>query len=273
MNNAIDEINTYEHNTDIFIHTNKGFDPSLLNKNNKGTIQVLEYKTFNERPHVGGNTPWYLTWKCRPLIEKQLNDYDVFMSCDDDVLIYKTAIDYWFQNKDALIAHNYNLGFILVEKDGNNNRFWVNGHVHLQDTKIISVNKRLYLLNDHEQYCAFWIYDASEMKRWINSYFWDPDKIARFNTPERHIPEASMIGMSLEGYRGTVIPLQIKNNKLILNENCILYHQPNKYIKQLDSPFSTIQFENIISQPNIRANLVTRDAQAIFLNYVNPDGR
>ena len=60
------------------------------------------------------NNAQYLTWKCRSLLEKQIEDYDIFIYLEDDILLYKETLDYWLKYKDLFIKHKCNVGFMRV---------------------------------------------------------------------------------------------------------------------------------------------------------------
>ena len=79
----IQECQKYFHSTDIFIHTNQHFDLNLeLNKTyTNGNIKIIVHDLTNIHPYK-------LTWCCRPLMKKQVNEYDVFIYGEDDILIY-----------------------------------------------------------------------------------------------------------------------------------------------------------------------------------------
>ena len=109
INRIIDETNKYEYTTDIFIHTNneKLLENSFNNYTN-GSIKVIYHDLSNIHP-------FYLTWKCRDLLQEQKNDYDAFIYIEDDILVPYKAIKYWLEYNEKLIEMNYNLGFLRVE--------------------------------------------------------------------------------------------------------------------------------------------------------------
>ena len=109
INNIIDETNKYEYTTDIFIHTNNiDLQESMFNNYTNGYIKIIYHNLSNINP-------FYLTWKCRELLQQQRNDYDIFMYIEDDILVPYKAIQYWLEYNKILLEMNYNLGFVRIE--------------------------------------------------------------------------------------------------------------------------------------------------------------
>ena len=106
VNKIILETNKYVYQTDIFIHTNVEWSKDLLSAYNNGNITVIVHGLSNENP-------FYLSWKCRPVLLTQVDDYDIFMYIEDDMLVPTESINYWLKYKDMLLEQNYNLGFIV----------------------------------------------------------------------------------------------------------------------------------------------------------------
>ena len=216
---VLEEINKYPHDVDIFIHTTEKI-PIESSKN----LKILIHKTFKD------NNPYYLTWKCRLLLESQIDKYDIFIYLEDDIILYKETLNYWLKYKDWCIKRRLNLGFLRIEKsplDGKNH--WVDSG----GKRLVNFPKKEYaVVNTVQEYCAFWIYDRNEMKRWILSDYWDPSKVNKIhsvrpwrNLSKNHIRERSSVGMTYDGYRGTIIPLI--NGKV--HPNCVVYHQGERF--------------------------------------------
>lgn len=259
INRFIDEINKYECDTDLFIHTTKEIPEEVFHKNKKGKIEVCVYTKFPSHP-IGSaryaSTTWYLPWLYRPMLEKQIDDYDIFMGIEDDVLFYKETLEYWLKYKDDLIERNINLGFLLVEKDDKGEKFWVNSPgVRLGGRRrtgsrvlptFLKIKDNLYIINNIEPYCTFWIYDRNEMKRWMREEYWDPNKIKRW-IGRCQVAEPAMLGMSVDGYKYTAIPLIKRNGGWIkkVDPNCTAWHQSQRMIK-FDNSFSTVKVNECI---------------------------
>ena len=222
INNTINEINNGIYKTDIYIHTNYLFQKDLLNNNNKGIVEIVVHKLLN---------PMYLPWKCRDLLKKQKDEYDIFMYHEDDILVPNEAINYWLKYKDLVMKENYNLGFFRIEKDKNGIEYTTDnstmpGEYSNYLTKGINLNDIEYIINDQNPYCAFWIYDKNEFTKFINSHLYDINNIRGYG--ER---ESSAIGLhglfqNTNWYKGTIVP--IIDNMLI--KSCRIYHLTNNYI-------------------------------------------
>jgi len=232
INNIINETNTYEYTTDIYIHTNnKDLQESSFNEYKNGSLKIIAHDLSNENP-------FYLTWKCRDLLKQQMNDYDVFMYIEDDILVPYKAIQYWLEHNEILIENGYNLGFVRIEVD-NDNEEYITDLTRKLNT-IIKLNDIDYCINNINSYCAFWIYNKNEFSRFVSSNFYNIQHILNI-TQWYGIREASAIGLhdgSNNWYKGTLIP--IINNKLI--DSCRIYHMQNNYVISKCSPFAKIKF-------------------------------
>ena len=232
LNQIISETNNYHFTTDIFIHTNVQFSKSKLPSYNNGNLTIICHDLTGINPH-------YLTWKCRDLLKKQRHDYDIFMYLEDDILVTRKALEYWFSYNHRLIELNYNLGFVRIEvKD---NKEYIHDITNLHGGKLdtfTEIDGKRFCVNNKNQYCAFWIYNKHEFNRFVDSKYYDINNIANY-----YIREASAIGLhgwETPWYKATVIP--VVNNQLI--QDCKVYHLPNNYVNDPNSPFAKVLFTN-----------------------------
>jgi hypothetical protein len=237
INNIIDETNKYEYITDIFIHTNNiDLEKSMFNNYTNGCINIIYHDLSNIHP-------FYLTCKCRDLLQQQKNEYDIFMYIEDDILVPYKAIKYWLEYNEKLIELNYNLGFVRIEIE-NNIEYITDLYGEKMDT-IIYINDKKYCVNNKNPYCAFWIYNKNEFNKYVNSEYYNID-----NLPLDGIRERSAFGLIYDGwykiydgwYKNTLIP--IVDNKLI--EDCKIYHMPNNYVTNKNTHYATIKFDEAI---------------------------
>jgi len=227
VNKIIEETNNYKYPTDIFIHTNY----VLLSIDNfikytNGSIIIVSHYISNENP-------FYLTWKCRKVMEKLRNDYDIFIYLEDDILIPNKAIEYWEKYHEKLVENGYNLGFVRIET--NNNEECITDIVDPGLSESITLNDVSYAVNNNNPYCAFWIYDAKEFNKFVDSIYWDPNNIPTYDIREKSA--VGLHGFGITWYKNTLIP--IINKKLI--DECRVYHLPNNYINS-DSAFGKLKF-------------------------------
>ena len=263
LNRIIKEYNEYSINVDLFIHSNKKIDSNIIFPYKNGKIKFINHNLYNFIFYKGRN--YYLTWKPRKLISKQINDYDVFLYSEDDILIPESALNYWIEHKDICKENGYNLGFLRIE---------VKEEVeYLSDLtsklqKNIDLNNKKFTLNEKNPYCAFWIYDREEMIRWINSKFYDLRTVHGYKEKNSNIlktlklnkfislnyllynlrhkrvdscMEASAYGLNYPNigwFKNTVI--RIKNNKI--DPNCKVFHLPNNYVKESTTDMGTLKF-------------------------------
>jgi hypothetical protein len=232
INNIIDETNTYPHETDLFIHTNKlDLSVDAFHNYTNGNIHIIHHD-------LSGIDPFYLTWKYRDVIKSQRDDYDIFIYIEEDMLVPKKALNYWIENNEKLIENNFNLGFVRIEFDENNEEYITDLYGEYL-TNIITLDGNSYCLNDKNPYCAFWIYNKKEFSRFVDSKYYD---ITSFmdSYDMRAASAIGMHGIQNYCYKGTLIP--IVNNKLI--DDCKIYHMPNNYVTNKDTPFATIKFND-----------------------------
>jgi len=232
INNIIDETNKYEYTTDIFIHTNFiDLKKEMFNNYTNGFIKIVYHDLSNI-------DPCYLTWKCRELLYEQRNEYDIFMYIEDDILVPNKAIKYWLEYNEKLIEMNYNLGFLRIEVE-NNNEYITDLYGEKFDTTI-NLNETKYCVNNKNPYCAFWIYNKNEFNNFVNSKYYNINNISGYEIREQSA--IGLHGINTDYYKNTLIP--IVNNKLI--EECKIYHMPNNYVLNKNTTLATIKFNEAV---------------------------
>ena len=231
INTIIDETNKYEYTTDIFIHTNNiNVQEGMFTTYTNGNIKIIYHDLSNIHP-------FYLTWKCRDLLQQQ-HEYDIFIYIEDDILVPFKAIQYWLEYNEQLIDMNYNLGFVRIEVE-NKIEYITDLYGEKLDT-IINLNNKTYCINNKNPYCAFWIYNKNEFNKFVNSPYYNIDTIVGYDTREKSA--IGLHGVHTSWYKNTLIP--IINNKLI--EDCKIYHMPNNYVLNKNTPFATIKFDEAL---------------------------
>jgi hypothetical protein len=237
INNILSETSKYKYITDIFIHTNN-IDLTIENLNNytNGKIEIIYHD-------LSGINPFFLTWKCRDLLQKQRQEYDIFIYIEDDILVPCKAIEYWLKYNEELIQNNYNLGFLRIEVDYKSEDK-IEYITDLQGTKldsVINLNGKTYCVNDKNPYCAFWIYNKDEFNKFVNSEYYDINNIEYYPNCIREKSAFGLHNRYTKWYKNTLIP--IVNNKLI--EECKIYHMPNNYIGSCEG-FCSIKFNEAL---------------------------
>ncbi len=232
INAIISEVNNYNHETDIFIHTNVShLAPNHFVTNSKGKVVIVYHD-------LSGEHPYKLSWKCRALLAEQKSDYDIFIYCEDDILIPSAAIEYWNKYNHKLIENGYNLGFMRIET--------YNGEEFISDLPGVKLDKKqlidgeLFSVNDKNPYCAFWIYNKNEFNKFVNSLYYSIENIPHYDTREKSA--IGLHGVGIEWYKATVIP--IYNG--MLTTNCKVYHLPNNYVNN-HYMFATIKFNEALA--------------------------
>jgi len=231
INRIIDETNTYECTTDIFVHTNKDVHEGMFHAYTNGTIRFIIHDLSDVHP-------FYLTWKCRDLLRQQRDEYDIFMYIEDDILVPYRSIRYWLRYNEKLIEMKYNLGFVRIETEDDVEYITDLGGKKF-DT-IIELNDEPYCVNNKNPYCAFWIYNKDEFHRFVQSTYYDLKNIVKYGIREKSA--IGLHGLYTKWYTHTLIPMM--DNKLC--EDCKIYHMPNNYVLDKKSRFATIQFNDAI---------------------------
>jgi hypothetical protein len=230
INRIIEETNSYIHQTDIFIHTNKDLSIDTFTKYTNGMLKIINHDLTNINP-------FKLTWKCRELLWQQKDDYDIFMYIEDDILVPNNAIKYWLEYNETLIDKNFNLGFVRIEI--NNNEEYITDLPRQKFDTFIKINNNEYCINNKNPYCAFWIYNKKEFNRFINSKFYDINNIRGYGIREQSA--IGLHGLHTHWYNGTLIPLIDKK----IHESCRIYHMPNNYVTK-HPQFATINFKECL---------------------------
>ena len=79
----------------IFIHSN------IITKETKKLSKIKNVKFIKH--NLINQNPRYFPWKCRDLMEKQRNKFDVFIYSEDDILFTKKNFSYWLKHKDICL--------------------------------------------------------------------------------------------------------------------------------------------------------------------------
>ena len=225
-------------NLDIYIHSNK----AITLKSNKHIIKRI-YNLKNQHP-------FYLSWKFRKEMEKQKNSYDFFVYTEDDILFTKKNFEYWQKYKDQCLTNKFNLGFVRVEDNKSKGLYLVDIFYSLY--KYIFINDNKYFINDVNPYCAFWIYDQIEFKKFINTKIW------KFNWKKnyqafgdiRAMAAMGMHGINMPKYRKTIIPVN-KFNKI--DPGSVIFHLETKYSVTKHGPGS-LKLKNLINSKTEQYN-------------------
>jgi len=243
LKKIIDNVNSYKYNTDIFIHTNTTKDIiGLLNNNEKGTLKQVVHD-------LGNQNPWYLPWNTRSVIKDQVNDYDIFINSEDDVIISKESLDYWLNNKDKVMKHNYNLGFFIMEVRDDKVEVAVNiskmknGTIDQRLHKVVTLDGQNYILNDQNTHVCSWIYDKREFGRFLHCPYYNPANVRGYGVCESE--KVGLHGLYTDWYKGTLIPLV---SETTLHEGSKLYHLPNKYWNLPTSDWAQYPFDEIVKK-------------------------
>lgn len=254
LSQMIQAANTYPFYTDIYIHTNVIFDVDSLATPTNGKVFLVGHDTTKKDPM---RLPWYV----RPMMEVQQDSYDIFIYVEDDILIPRSAIDYWLKYKDLCIRNGCNLGFFRMETDSEGTEYVSDLHneqcISQQLDKICTLEDTHFVINDINPYVAFWIYDQQEFKRFLKSPAWDVSTLLQWYDERA----AAAIGMhfirnpNFRLYAHTILPL---TPMFRVNPDCRVYHIPSNYVDAPYCFFATLRLEEAL--PLRPEEIVTPDA-------------
>ena len=236
-------INSYlsiNKNVSIFIHTNT-FTNETKKISKIKNVNFIKYNLKNENPR-------YFPWKCRKFMEKKKNKYDIFIYSEDDILFTRKNLHYWLKYKDICISNNYNPGFLRYEISKYNEIYSTDIQKPLDKFLILNNNK--YIVNDLNPFCAFWIMDQNEFKKFISSniwkFNWKGKNHMAFYDPEV-MSGIGWHGLNMTRYKATILPT-IKNN---LDPSCLIHHMPNNYV-DIVSGFGNLKMKRVIKKKLIQ---------------------
>ncbi len=239
---------------DIFIHTNK------ISK--KYRIKKAKYIIHN----LNNENPFYLSWKCRPVIEKQKELYDCFIYSEDDILFSKKNFKYWLKYKNICINNDFNLGFLRREKK--NKRIFSTDLIKKINYKVL-INRKNFAVNNVNSYCAFWIYDKKELNKFIQTDFWKFKWKGKNIYAFYGIREMSAVGWhgkNMFRYNATVIPLSGKK----LNTGCFIDHLSNNHaLTNHPVGFGSIEMKKVLEKKLKNFTEIKKNIFLIrFLKYI-----
>ncbi len=227
-------------NTKIFVHTNK------KNKNKKN-IKFISYKFKDDHPYK-------LTWYPRKLMEKQKNNFDIFIYCEDDLLFTKKNFNYWLKYKDIFLKNNYNVGFVRVEVNKKDKLMYTADQVS-KSKFFVEINSKKYLVisNPH---CAFWIYDKNEFNEFVKTKFYKfewkwitKSGILLSREMASHgWYGTNMNGIDMNRYKATIIPFK-KNH---IDKDSLVRHLSDTYCNNPAGIFGTFKLKDIIDSELIK---------------------
>ena len=125
----IENLKSLSIKSDIFIHTHNNF---LDDKN-------LDAQIINHSISEADVNKGLLTWLSRPLMEKQIDDYDYFMYLEHDIKFSEENLKYLLKYEDSLNKKKFHLGFLVYERNHNDQKKYC---IHLTKKlhKFIKIN-------------------------------------------------------------------------------------------------------------------------------------
>ena len=213
----IDNLKTLSIKNDIFIHTHNEFlDDKKLD------AKIIKHQINDSDLNKG-----YLTWKCRPLLEEQKNDYEYFLYLEHDIKFSENNLQYWQKHQDQLNKKNYHLGFLIYEKNHEDKENY-SIHILKKLNKYIELESKRFVVNDWDNYCCFWIYNKDQFHKFLRSKWWSFKKRAHNFRVNYGITERSSIGFhsfNMNYFKATLIP-EINNQP---DPDSFIEHITNNY--------------------------------------------
>ena len=230
---VIDNIlETYEYDTNIIIDTNT--EETLVITNKYPNIQIYVHSLEH---------PFHLTYVHRKHILKNIDNYDIILYSEDDILIPFNTIKN-FMEKINYMWPKYIPGFKRCEFSIKNNKYAspdVAGKQTIKTSEIIRINGERYFTPKYPNfaYQGFWLLPTKLLKENINI-----DSFLTMNIFREHAASYTLGPPPYhcydDNYKGNMflnkIPLIQLNDKNQIDEICLVYHTPNKYVDVFESP-------------------------------------
>jgi len=218
----------------IFIHTNLVSRKKKILKSKK--IKILYHSLKNQNPY-------FLSWRCRALMYKQKELFDVFIYMEDDINFKKKNFLYWLKNKNICIKESFNLGFLRVEKLGKN--LLCSDQIKNVTHHTFINEKKFFILNN--PYCGFWIYDRNEFLNFTKTKYWSFRWLYKTVSNVHLIREQSALGWNHEimrRYKKTIVP-SVRN---VLDTSCYVPHLTNNYAKNPVGLFGVFKINELVNK-------------------------
>lgn len=215
LKKVIKELQTYDYSTNIIIDTNTELTKSIDFLNEKN----IEIKVHEEMDH-----PYNLTVKHRQNMLDNINYYDWYMYCEDDMVVpKKNFVSYTEKLKD--LWPNYVPGFVRIEIHGEGEQEYTPDIViNITNDMVTKIKDKNYaIIPYHYNYHAFWILSKEEL-------IYSIQKMGESNflavPKESEVREycASLVNWQLN------VPCAFsidENGKL--DRSCVSYHVSNNY--------------------------------------------
>jgi hypothetical protein len=229
---------------DVFVHTNVSCPPQL-------SYLVQRMQRPNVRiqvvPHTlaPGEHPYWLPWKCHPLMAQHQGQYDTYVYLEDDIGIPAAALEYWRTFTPVLQAANLDLGFLRLERKAADGQLYVTDQTTRLKRSIVLRGVEYAVLEN--PYCAFWIYDGPQFAQFTASKAWREP--VTYGPDVAFARENAAIGMKgLAQY--SVIPVSVARHDGHAWV-CAVYHLPNNYANagRAAPVFGTIKLNDLLEQP------------------------
>jgi len=200
-------------------------------------LEIIQHDLSNINPKK-------LTWLAKTYMKKFINNYDIFIYSEDDILIYNESFNYWLNYKDICFQNKYNLGFLRIEYLDIKNIYLTDISSSFDNIKFITLNNIKFIVNNKNVYYGCWIYDKNIMKKYIQSIFYNKQKL-NLEKKVYDIRASQGIGYharEMDYFYETLIPVNGLNE---FNNNCYIHHLPNNYINK-DSKYGKLLIKDAI---------------------------
>lgn len=227
----INNIKSLNIKKDIFIHTHNDFIDHLSNE-----VNIVKHNLCKEDLDKG-----YLTWLTRPVMEKQKNNYEFFMYLEHDIKFTNKNLDYWKKYNNILKDSKFNLGFLIYEKNQNDQK---NYSIHVQKKffKYLLYKNNKFFVNHYEPYCCMWIYDSENFRKFIKTKWWNFNWKGKNYLAHHGVTEMSAFGWHhkiMDRFDATILP-EVSG---VLDEGCFIEHITNNYFNKFSDKEKFNNFE------------------------------
>ena len=155
------------------------------------------------------------------------------MYLEHDIKFTNKNFDYWKKYNNILKNSKFNLGFLIYEKNQNDQKNY-SIHVQKKFSKYLIYKNEKFFVNQYEPYCCMWIYDSETFKKFIKTRWWHFNWKGKNYLAHHGITEMSAFGWHhkiMDKFEATILP-EISG---VLDEGCFIEHITNNYFNKFSN--------------------------------------
>lgn len=204
----------------------------VLETNSPETIELMQQlqpKLFDRIiVHSRLSHPFRLAWAHRESMRQELDQFDYFLSIEDDIALTPESIRLWHESRPVLARHGLLPGFLRVEMNRAGQLISSDFSSPATRDDIVEIEGKPYLLSPYP-YQAFWIYDKREISEFVASEIYEQGYSFLF------VRESAAAGYMYRREGETFHPRHLLplTPSLEIDPRCFCFHMPSNYGKRI----------------------------------------